>query len=251
MKLTLFLAIVFSAVSAAGEDWRVTLGRQYYRDAEFRRAAGRFEAPCKLDGDPDACHWAGLSYERLADTRGPFGCRTGAKARPYLADAMKLAPDQTEYRDALFEYLLNRADCSRGALRDAAGMLAAIPESDSSYHLMRTRLEDARRRRGSADERLGRLFLPRAGSRAASTVGAVLTEAPKEPGSNRLSDTMVELRQSIQSRVPEITPFVDRLMRFVRPSTKPTFEFSHAGPGDVNIVMTVNGTSDALIVNGE
>jgi len=76
---------------------------------------------------------------------------------------------------------LNRADCSRGAFRDAAGMLAAIPESDSSYHLMRTRLEDARRRRASADERLGRLFLvvPRAGSRAAGVVGAVLTEASK------------------------------------------------------------------------
>jgi hypothetical protein len=181
MKLTLFLAIICSAISAAGEDPRVTLGRQYYQDAEFRRAAGQFDAPCKLDGNAEACHWAGLSYERLADTRGPFGCRTGAKARPYLADAMKLAPDQAEYRDALFEFLLNRADCSRSALRDAAGMLAAMPESDSSYHVMRTRLESARRRRGYADERLGRLILaaPRAGSRAAGVVGAALTEASK------------------------------------------------------------------------
>jgi tetratricopeptide (TPR) repeat protein len=162
MRLILSIAMAVTALGAASPQEReFAEGKRYYQEGEFGKAAARFRAACESDANVEACYWTGLSYERLADTRIPFGCRTDAKAREYFRKAVALAPERRAYRDGFFEFLLNTADCSRAGLREAAALLA---ESDPEYDGMRSRLEDARRQNGSTEERLGRLFLmvPRA-----------------------------------------------------------------------------------------
>jgi hypothetical protein len=149
---------------AAEQNGQVATGRDYYAKADFKKAAARFQLLCNNDDDAEACYWTGLSYERLADVRMPFGCKTDFKAHQYLSKATKLAPQRREYRDALFNFLLSTSDCSRTALREAAGILSTIPESDPEYRQMSRRLEDEKLFRASAGAQLGRLFLmiPRA-----------------------------------------------------------------------------------------
>jgi hypothetical protein len=170
MKPTLLALLVLSALNApAAEPERsFAAGQRYYFDAEFRKAAVQFATVCNANHNPDACYWAGISYERLADIATPFGCKLNAKASIYLKEAAGLAPGRPFYREALFEHLLDSADCSRGALRDAASILAATPESDPEYSHMLRRLQMERRLNSSGDARLGMVFLalPRATYRA-------------------------------------------------------------------------------------
>jgi len=100
-----------------------------------------------------------MSYQRLADIAMPFGGKSNASAREYLTKATRLAPGRPEYRDALFNFLLDTAHCSRTALRDAAGILSTMAESDASYIEMRRRFEQEIHLNSSANARLGRLFL--------------------------------------------------------------------------------------------
>ncbi len=183
MKLTICLVLAGTAlcVQAAEPNRDVKAGRDYYTAAEFGKAAGVFQIPCNSDDDAEACYWAGMSYERMADIRMPFGCRTSAKAHHYLRKARDLAPDVAMYGDALFDFLLEDGDCSRTALQEAAGMLSQMRESDPAFDLMRIRLEQMRQLKGSADERLATLFLmiPRATYQTAAAAGAALQSAVK------------------------------------------------------------------------
>jgi len=144
---------------AAEPEHSFAAGQKYYFDADFRRAAVQFESVCKAGQNAEACYWAGLSFERLSDVAIPFGCRQNAKARLYLSEATRLAPARPLYREALFDLLLESADCSRAALRDAAAMLFAMPEADPQYSHMLRRLNIERRWNSSGEVRLGRLFL--------------------------------------------------------------------------------------------
>lgn len=180
MNLRLLLGITIAALTgaSAAQHAEFAAGQRYYEEAEFGKAAAQFQALCKAEPDAEACYWAGLSYERLADTRVPYGCRTAAKAQPFFDKAMALAPDRRLYRDALFNFLLNNADCSRTSLWEAAGVLATLPRSDPDYDLMRTRLTDADRGSRSLESRLSNLFLalPRATHRVIALPGAVLSQ---------------------------------------------------------------------------
>lgn len=166
MKLhfALLAAVTMLNVEAVEQNRNDAKARGYYRSAEFSKAAAGFGALCKSNDDADACYWAGLSYEKLADTATPFGCNANAKAHNYYLRTLKLSPADPVYRDAFFSFLLNTADCSRTALKEAAGILSTTPASDSERASMIGRLETARRLNGSADERLARFFLilPRA-----------------------------------------------------------------------------------------
>ncbi len=162
MKPALLFLTVFAAF---GQDSEVAAGRAYYAEGDFRKAAASFQLALKANSDDaEAWYWMGMSYQRLADIATPFGGRDFSKARGCLAKAMELAPGRPDYRDALFDLLLDSADSSRTALRDAAGILLTMPESDPDLSDMRRRLENERKVRSSANARLGRLFLmvPRA-----------------------------------------------------------------------------------------
>ena len=161
MKSTLLALLVLSALHApaAEPEFSFGAGQSYYFDAEFRKAAAQFGPVCKAGHNAEACYWAALSYERLSDIAIPFGCRQKAKARVYLNEAAMMAPGRSLYREALFDLLLDSADCSGAALRDAAAILSATPEADPEYRQMLRRLQMERRWKSSGDARLGRLFL--------------------------------------------------------------------------------------------
>jgi hypothetical protein len=171
MRRALWIAVVVASQSATGAERYsgIAAGQEYYTAGKFKLAAAYFRPGCDIGHDAEACYWSGLSYERLADVRIPFGCSTETKAHEYYGKAAGIAPAHRAYRDALYDFLLN-ADCSRSALREAAAILKAMPASDPDYARMRTRLDEQRRLHGSADERLASLFLivPRAAYRAAA-----------------------------------------------------------------------------------
>ena len=167
MKLTCVILMVFAGLGdqAAGKGSEFASGREYYGEAEFGKAAAHFQLALKDDpDDAETYYWTGMSYQRLADIALPFGGKYNSKAREYLTKATKLAPSDAVYRQALFNFLLDSANSSRTALRDAAGVLSATSESDPAYSDMRRRLEEERKVNSSANARLGRLFLivPRA-----------------------------------------------------------------------------------------
>lgn len=168
-KRGLFLALGAAMLAGASADRsEMAAGLNFYQTAEFGNAAARFQLVCRRDDNAEACYWTGLSYERLGDTKIPFGCHTYRKAQEYFAKAFALRPDRTEYRDGFFDFLVDYADCSRTGIRQAAEMLAATPESDPDYTRMRDRLQEAVRWNRSLETRLSNLFLmiPRATYRA-------------------------------------------------------------------------------------
>ena len=180
MKFCLIFISALTTIHApAAEHRSLAIGRELYLDAEFRKAAAHFQVQCSASADAEACYWAGLSYERLADVAVPFGCKTAAKAHDYFSKAFALAPGRPVYRDGFFDFLLGAADCSRNGFREAAALLSTIPESDLDYGEMKQRLERAKRLNRSAEERLGRLFLtlPRATYRIAALPSDVLTKS--------------------------------------------------------------------------
>ena len=172
MRPTLLALLVGSALTAPGAEPERSFaaGQSYYFDAEFRKAAVHFETVCNAGHNPEACYWAGISTERLADIATPFGCKLNTKARAYLKEAATLAPARPLYREALFDLLLDSADCSGSALREAGAMLSATPETDPEYSHMLRRLQIERRLNASGEARLGRTFLliPRAAYGAAT-----------------------------------------------------------------------------------
>lgn len=182
MKARRFVAAALLVVAArAAEPARaVSDGRALYAEAQFAKAVAAFQPVCNLDHDAEACYLTGISYERLGDTKTPFGCREYRNAHDYLAKAAKAAPDRPEYRDAFFEFLLNSADCSRKALGEAAEVLSAVPEADPEYAFMRSRLSQQTRWSASLATGIGKVFLllPRATCRVSE---AATNPLPRQP----------------------------------------------------------------------
>jgi tetratricopeptide (TPR) repeat protein len=163
MKLNLLILMfavmpVGQAADLVGSDF--AMGRAHYTNGEFKKAASHFQRALRANpGDADAHYWLGMSYQVLGDIATPFGGSYNSKARVSLTRAMELAPGRPEFRRELFDFLLDSAASSRTALRQAAGILQAVPESDPEYDRMRLRLEDERSVNSSAEARVGRLML--------------------------------------------------------------------------------------------
>lgn len=184
MKPGLFVAAMFTAMHAASgvqPSPEFSAGLRYFEEADFGKAAVQFGVGCNADRDAEACYWTGIAYERLADIRIPFGCRTAAKAHTFLTKAVNLAPHETAYRYALFKFLLDDADCSRAALPEAEGILSQIPQSDPEHDMMRKQFEEASKQKFSFGARLANVFLavPRASYRISASSGALLTKPRK------------------------------------------------------------------------
>jgi hypothetical protein len=182
MKLLFSILAGFAVLTAqaAEQNREFDSGRDYYANADFKKAASVFQSACNTNNDAEACYWTGVSYERLADVRMPFGCRIDAKARQYLSKALNLAPHRRDYRNALFDFLLNASDCLRTGLREAGEILSAVPESDPDYGFMHQRLESEKRFHGSAESRLAAVFLlvPRAAYDLGSLPASGLSPTP-------------------------------------------------------------------------
>jgi tetratricopeptide (TPR) repeat protein len=167
MKLNVLILMLLAAFGgrASSQQSEFAIGREYYAEGEFKKAAAHFQLALNTNpNDAESYYWMGMSYQGLADIATPFGGKHNSKARVYLTKAMELAPGRPEYRRELFELLVDSADSSGTALKQAADILQTISECDPEYNYMRRRFEHERRVNSSADVRLGRLFLigPRA-----------------------------------------------------------------------------------------
>ena len=167
MKFSLPLLAVLTAyvVNAANTDTEFAIGRTYYEQGEFKKAAAHFQLALKTNpDDAGACYWTGLAYQRLADIATPFGGRYNSKARDYLARAVSLSPNRADYRLELFNHLLDSADAAHTRPSQAAEVVLGMSESDPEYLEMRRRFEDANRLSLSVDAFLAKvvLFPPRA-----------------------------------------------------------------------------------------
>ncbi len=167
MKLTLIFRILLMGFSAEGatQESEFAIGRACYSDGEFKQAITHFQLAVKSNPtDAESYYWLGMSYQTLADIAFPFAGKYMSKARAYLTKAMELAPGRPDYRKELFNFLLDPASSSRATRRQAASILQLVSPNDPDYGTMERQFERETKANGSADARLGRLFLaaPRA-----------------------------------------------------------------------------------------
>ena len=85
------------------------IGRNYYQCGELKQAIFHFQRAIKSSpDDARSYYWLGKSYETLALIDGPvMGGNSSSKARKALERAVQLAPENREYRDELFDFLIN------------------------------------------------------------------------------------------------------------------------------------------------
>ncbi len=163
---------------AAGQQSEFAAGRAYYAQGEFRKAAAHFQLALKTNpNDAEAYYWMGMSYQVLADIATPLGGKYNSKARLYLTKAMELAPSRPDYRRELIDFLVDSANSSGIALKQAVDILQTVSESDPDYSYMRRRLEHESGSNSSAEAILGSLFLvgPRAVYRIAELPASALS----------------------------------------------------------------------------
>jgi tetratricopeptide (TPR) repeat protein len=190
MKLNILIPVLLASAGgqAAAQQSEFATGRAHYTEGEFRKAAAHFQLALKTNpNDAVSYYWMGMSYQGLADIATPFGGKYNSMARVYLTKAMELAPSRPDYRRELFDLLVDSADSSRTALKQAADLLQTISECDPDYNYMRRRFAHESRVNSSPDARLGRLFLigPRAVYRIAELPASALasrrTAEPRTP----------------------------------------------------------------------
>jgi tetratricopeptide (TPR) repeat protein len=177
--LVLMMMMIASLVGqAAGQQSEFATGRAYYVEGEFRKAATHFHLALKTNpNDAGTYYWMGMSYQVLADIATPFGGKYNSKARLYLTKAVELAPSRPDYRRELFDFLVDSANSSGTALKQAAGILQTMSECDPDYGYMRRRFEHRSGSNSSAEAILGSLFLvaPRAVYRIAELPASALS----------------------------------------------------------------------------
>jgi tetratricopeptide (TPR) repeat protein len=184
MRLKLSVLILLAGLSsqAANASSEFATGRACYTAGAFTEAVAHFQLSLKDNpDDAESYYWMGMSYQVLADIAAPFNGRYNSKARVSLTKAMELAPSRSDYRRALFDFLLDSADSSPAALRQAAAILRTVPEPDPEYSDMHRRFELERSVNGSATLRLGRLFLaaPRVLYRIGELPASALSSRPE------------------------------------------------------------------------
>jgi tetratricopeptide (TPR) repeat protein len=164
-KMAAILLTAALGVTPAAEHSEFAIGRVYYSEGEFKKAAEHFRTAIRTSRDSaEAYFWTGMSYQMLADIAVPFGGKYNAMARANLTKAAELAPNRLEYRRELFDFLVDSGGSSRSAWRQAEDILRTVSESDPEYAGMRRRFEQARRANSAPEARLAGFFLvaPRA-----------------------------------------------------------------------------------------
>jgi tetratricopeptide (TPR) repeat protein len=184
MKLTLIFLILSMGLTAEGaaQHSEFAIGRACYADGEFKQAIAHFQVAVKRDpADAESYYWMGMSYQTLADIAFPFAGKYTSKARTYLTKATELAPERSDYRKELFNFLLDPDGSSRATRRQAASILQLVSPNDPDYETMERQFERETKANGSADARLGRLFLaaPRAVYRVVDLTKPVSSTRPE------------------------------------------------------------------------
>ena len=122
VKLPVILLFAGLCGAASGQQGEFAAGRASYDQGEFKKAAAHFQAALQVNpNDAGTYYWAGMSYQMLADIAAPFGHKYNAKARINLTRAMELAPNLSDYRRELFDFLLDSAGASLERMASGGG----------------------------------------------------------------------------------------------------------------------------------
>jgi Flp pilus assembly protein TadD len=159
-QITLLGVILTSRLSAAALSEGLQTGKNYYFEGEFKKAIVQFQRTIQAHpNDPEPHLWLGKSYAVLADLNAPIlGARARTQARRHLAKAVQLAPDSTEYRRELFQFLVG-SDDAWSAGRDAQALLDQMPASEAEDPALQFRLQQKRQERSSPEAITGKLLV--------------------------------------------------------------------------------------------
>ena len=113
--------LMAASISSTSLPSARSIGKAYYHDGEFKKAAAQFRRAIEMNpNDAESHYWMGMSYEKLADIAVPFDGKYRSKARMYLRRAMESPPDRAIYRRELFDSLLDVDGASSASFRQAA-----------------------------------------------------------------------------------------------------------------------------------
>lgn len=110
------------------------MGRNYFMQRDYKRAAESFEAVLKLEPrDSMAALWLGRSYGRRAETSSPFTAPIYAsKARQGFERAVQLDSRNLEALSDLFEYYLDAPGFLGGGMDKAEAWVPRIAAVDAA-----------------------------------------------------------------------------------------------------------------------
>jgi Flp pilus assembly protein TadD len=159
-QIALLGVIVPSLISAATLSEGLQTGKNYYFEGEFQKAIAHFQRTIQAHpNDPETHCWLGKSYAVLADLNAPvLGARARRRARQHLTKAVQLAPDSTEYRRELFQFLVG-SDDAWSAGRDAEALLGRMPAAEAEDPGLRWQLQQKQQARFSPEAVTGKLLV--------------------------------------------------------------------------------------------
>ena len=135
------------------------MGRDYYMQAEFRRATDVLEKAVQIDpANAEYALWAGRAWGRRAETSGPFTAPGYAsRARQYLEKSVQLNPMNLEVQSDLFEYYLDAPGFLGGGLDKAETTAARMTQiSPAEGQWAEAKIAEKRKQSRTAEAHLRR-----------------------------------------------------------------------------------------------
>ena len=133
------------------------IGRNYFMEREYKKAAEAFDAALKLDPtDSMAALWLGRAYGRRAETSSPFTAPAYAsRARQNFERAVQLDGRNLEALSDLFEYYLDAPGFLGGGMDKAEASVARIAAVDvAESHWAQAKLAEKRKQLDVAEKHL-------------------------------------------------------------------------------------------------
>jgi tetratricopeptide (TPR) repeat protein len=135
------------------------MGRDYYMQADYRRATDVLEKAVQMDPfNAEYALWSGRAWGRRAETSSPFTAPAYAsKARQYLEKSVQLNPTNLDAQSDLFEYYLDAPGFLGGGLDKAeatAERMTQISPADGQW--AEAKLAEKRKESRTAEAHLRR-----------------------------------------------------------------------------------------------
>jgi Flp pilus assembly protein TadD len=178
---------------AAVYEW---IGRNYYGQAEYKKATEALEKAVALDpGNSEIYLWLGRAYGRRAETSNLLSAPGHAsRARQYFEKSAQLNPYNLEAQSDLFEYYLEAPGFLGGGMDKAAATAAQMGKiNPAEGYWAQAKLDEKRKQFGSAEEHLRRAI-----EAAPHQVGRLLDLARLLTKQGRYSEADQSLAKAVQ-----------------------------------------------------
>lgn len=148
---------VLLAIPAKDAPVYALMGRDYYMQADYKRATDALEKAFALDpNNAEYALWLGRAWGRRAETSNPFSAPFQAsKARQYLEKSVQLNPANLDSQSDLFEYYLEAPGFLGGGLDKAQSLAASMGRiSPAEGQWAEAKLDEKRKEVGKAEAHL-------------------------------------------------------------------------------------------------